>query len=101
MIIISKVGLWAWHILTHVKQEMKVAWTQVVTVEQREEEGLEMFWGNIDRTWAWVGCGVLVKEGSVKESRNLGLGRIQWTRSRCGLRKGEIQRVTWVGGFSL
>lgn len=38
-------------------------------MEQREEEGSEMFWGNIDRTWPWVGCGVLVEEGGVKESR--------------------------------
>ena len=49
MIIISKVGHWVGHILTHVKQETKVAWIQALTMEQREEEESEMFWGNIDR----------------------------------------------------
>lgn len=77
MTIISKVGRCIGCILTHVKQETKVAWTQALTMEQREEEESEMFWGNIDRAWPWVECGMLVEEGGIKESRNSGPGRVQ------------------------
>lgn len=46
-------------------------------MERREKEGSERFWGNTDRTWPWVGCGVLKEAEGVKESGNSRLGRVQ------------------------